>query len=147
MVVAYRSARLGPEPVIGRHVCVERKPLGGRCRRLGSPRRLRWKAGAGFADGLSDVDWRMAFAADDFGVHVVPAGVVMEHEGRAFWSGQPLVAPGGHGSEDWVDLSSLVGKAVLVSQRALLIGDPHKEALFDEFGQVVGKYVAADAER
>lgn len=121
------------------------QPLGGRCRRLGSPRRLRWKAGAGFAGGLSDVDWLVTFVADDFGVHVVAAGEVVKHEGCAFWPGQPLVAPGGHGSEDWVDLSSLVGEAVLVAQRSFLVRDPHKEALFNEFGQVVGKYVTADA--
>ena len=86
----------------------------------------------------------MALVADDFGLHVVTAGNVVEDQRCAFWSGEPLVAPGGHRGEDRIDLSAFVGEAVLVAERPFLIGDAGEETLINEFGQVVGEDVAAD---
>jgi hypothetical protein len=85
------------------------------------------KAGSGFAGGLADINWLVAFVTDHFGVHVVAAGDVVEDQRSAFWPGQPFVAPGGHGSEDRIDLAAFVSEAVLVTQRAFGRGDPVRQ--------------------
>ena len=108
----------------------------------------RWREpGTGFGDGLADVDRLVAFVADDFGVHVVAAGRVVEHEWCAFGSGEPFVAPGGHGGENGVHLSPLVGEAVLVAQRSFLVWDPGEQAVVNQSVEVGSEDVPADTER
>ena len=79
-----------------------------------------------------DVEWLGTFAAYDNCAHVVVAGFVVKHDRRAFGAGQPLLAPRSHGGEHRVHGTALVGKAVLVTGRVVLVLDLTKKAFVDE---------------
>ena len=93
------------------------------------------------------MEWFLALAADDFGVHVVVAGGVVQDQRRAFRTGQPAVTPCGHRREDGVHLSTLVGESIFVTLPAFVVGHPGQHAFFDDAVEPLGQDVPADAER
>jgi hypothetical protein len=103
-------------------------------------------AGAGGGADVVDVDRLVAFATGHDGVHVVVTGRVVQDEGGALWAGEPAVAPCGHRGQDGKCVAALVGEAILVTDRVLLVLDATQYTLFDESGEAPREHVAPDSE-
>src|SRR5262245_53283187 len=69
-----------------------------------------------------------AFGADEVGVHGVAAGLVLQGQRGAVFVGHPAVAPAKHGDDHRVELEALLGEAVFVARRLVLVADLLEDA-------------------
>ncbi|MEY2589354.1 MAG: hypothetical protein QOJ67_1338 [Acidimicrobiaceae bacterium] len=104
-------------------------------------------AGTSLGANVADIEQLFALAADHDGVHVVPAGRVVQHKRGALWTDEPTLAPRGHGGEDRVRIASLLREAVVEPRRVVLVLHLVEQAFVDEAGEPLREDVAADAKR